>query len=142
MSTQSEKHNVLKVADVMLPLESTPKTSAYTLLKEALEIMDDQRLGIICITSSDGKLDGIITDGDLRRMLSSVQKPLAAIMSDDAIVHSTKTPSTVTGETLLKDAIIIMEQKQIWDLPVVDQGRLIGLLHLHQAISRMLGNVT
>ena len=139
MSTQNNDHSDLTVADVMLPLEKTPKTPARTLLKEALELMDKHRLGIVCITDSNGALQGIITDGDIRRMLSNVQKPLAALMSDDVIVHSTKSPTTVTASASLQDAIDVMGEKQIWDLPVVDQGKLRGLLHLHPAINAIIG---
>ena len=140
MSTLNNHHIDLTVADVMLPMEKTPKTSGRTLLKEALELMDKHRLGIVCISDFEGTLQGIITDGDIRRMLSNVQKPLAALMSDDVIVHAIRSPTTVTASTSLQDAIDIMRKKQIWDLPVVDQGKLQGLLHLHQAISRILQN--
>ena len=140
MSTQNNHHSDLTVADVMLPLEKTPKTSSRTLLKEALELMDKHRLGIVCICDSDGALQGIITDGDIRRMLSNVQKPLAALMSDDVFIHAIKSPTTVKASTSLQDAIDIMGKKQIWDLPVVNQDKLRGLLHLHQAISCILMN--
>ena len=139
MSTLNNHHIDLTVADVMLPMEKTPKTSVRTMLKEALELMDKHRLGIVCIADPDGTLQGIITDGDIRRMLSNVQKPLAALMSDDVIVHAIKSPTTVTAATYLQDAIDIMGKKQIWDLPVVDQGRLRGLLHLHPAINAIIG---
>ena len=139
MSTRNNHHSDLTVADVMLPMEKTPKTSVRTMLKEALELMDKHRLGIVCISDPDGTLQGIITDGDIRRMLSNVQKPLAALMSDDVIVHAIKSPTTVTASTYLQDAIDIMGKKQIWDLPVVDQGKLRGLLHLHPAINAIIG---
>ena len=139
MSTQNNHHRDLTVVDVMLQLENTPKTSGRTLLKEALELMDKHRLGIVCISDPDGTLQGIITDGDIRRMLSNVQKPLAALMSDDVIVHAIKSPTTVTASTSLQDSIDIMGKKQIWDLPVVDQGKLRGLLHLHPAINAIIG---
>ena len=139
MSTRNNHHSDLTVADVMLPLEKTPKTSGRTLLKEALELMDKHRLGIVCIPDASGALEGIITDGDIRRMLSTVQKPLAALMSDDVIVHAIKSPTTVTASASLREAIDVMGKKQIWDLPVVNQGRLKGLLHLHPAINAILG---
>ena len=139
MSTRNNHHSDLTVADVMLPLEKTPKTSGRTLLKEAPELMDKHRLGIVCISDADGTLEGIITDGDIRRMISTVQKPLAALMSDDVIVHAIKSPTTVTASASLREAIDVMGKKQIWDLPVVNQGRLKGLLHLHPAINAILG---
>ena len=139
MSTQNNHHSDPTVADVMLSLEKTPKTYGHTLLKEALELMDKHTLGIVCISDTDGVLQGIITDGDIRRMLTNVQKPLAALMSDDVIVHAIKSPTTVTASTSLQDAIDIMGKKKIWDLPVVDQGKLRGLLHLHPAINAIIG---
>jgi len=135
MSTRTE----IQVAEVMISLTDTPKTASRTLLKEALEIMDHHGLGIVCITSAVGVLEGIITDGDIRRMLTRVQKPFAALMGDDVINHAVTGPTTVTMETKLNDAIILMGQKQIWDLPVVDKdGKLNGLLHLHPAIKTIM----
>ena len=123
----------------MLPMDKIPVVSPRTMLKEALEIMGQFRLGIVCITSSSGKLEGIFTDGDVRRMLLKQQKPFAALFSDDVIVHAIKNCTTVTPETLLVKAVEIMGKKQIWDLPVVDEsGLLRGLLHLHPAVEMLL----
>ena len=130
--------NNMTVGDVMLTLDATPQTAATTLLKEALELMDHHRLGIVCITSADGTLDGIITDGDIRRMLNAVQKPIAALMSDDVITHAVRSPLTVSSTTPLTDAIALMGSKKVWDLPVVDDGSLKGLLHLHPAIEAVM----
>lgn len=130
--------NNMTVGDVMLILGDTPKTDATTLLKEALELMDQHRLGIVCITSVTGKLEGIITDGDIRRMLNSVQKPIAALMSDDVISHAILSPLTVASTTPLTDAIALMGSKKVWDLPVVDNESLTGLLHLHPAIEALM----
>lgn len=130
--------NNVTVGDVMLRRDATPQTNKTTLLKEALELMDQHKLGIVCITSADGTLDGIITDGDIRRMLNAVQKPIAALMSDDVINHAVCAPLTVTSETKLTYAVSVMGDKKVWDLPVVDDGKLSGLLHLHPAIEALL----
>tara|TARA_B100001059_G_C17835637_1_gene587914 strand:- start:2101 stop:2514 length:414 start_codon:yes stop_codon:yes gene_type:complete len=130
--------NNVTVGDVMLGRDATPQTDKTTLLKEALELMDQHRLGIVCITSADGTLDGIITDGDIRRMLNAVQKPIAALMNDDVINHAVCAPITVTSETPLTDAIAVMGSKKVWDLPVVDNDKFSGLLHLHPAIEALL----
>ena len=101
--------------------------------------MGRTRLGIVCITDTDNKLLGILTDGDIRRKLLKVQKPFSAFFVDDALDHSIRNPLTVQPDILLNDAIILMEENQIWDLPVVDTANnLIGLLHLHPAIQALL----
>ena len=134
----SIQNKTLTVGDVMLTADATPQTKSTTMLKEALELMDQHRLGIVCITSADGTLDGIITDGDIRRMLNAVQKPIAALMSDDVINHAVRAPLTVASTTPLTEAIALMGTKKVWDLPVVDDGKLSGLLHLHPAIEAVM----
>jgi len=133
----SIKTNVL-VKEVMIDLAKTPKSSPKTLLKQALEVMDQNRLGIVCVVDAENYLQGIITDGDIRRMLTRVQKPFAAILGDDVIVHAVKDPLTVGGNSTLNEALDIMQKKQIWDLPVVENGKLMGLLHLHPAIKSVM----
>ena len=127
-----------KVGDVMLGFGSFPVVTENTILKEALEKMDDFRLGIACIIGQNNQLSGIITDGDIRRKILSVQKPLAAFFIDDVINQSIKSPITASSDTSLIDAVDLMENKQVWDLPVIDDGKLVGLLHLHSVIKVLL----
>ena len=126
------------VRDVMLGINNFPVVIENSILKEALEKMDDFRLGIACISSNDSQLLGVITDGDIRRKLLSVQKPLAAFFIDDVINQSIKNPTVVSSDMSFIDAVNLMEDKRIWDLPVVDNGKLVGLLHLHSAIKVLL----
>tara|TARA_B100001059_G_C17806849_1_gene569723 strand:- start:1647 stop:2054 length:408 start_codon:yes stop_codon:yes gene_type:complete len=127
-----------KVGDVMLEIGSFPVVTENTILKEALEKMDDFRLGIACIIGRNDQLSGIITDGDLRRKILSIQKPLAAFFIDDVINQSIKDPITASSETSLINAVDLMEDKQVWDLPIIDDSKLVGLLHLHSAIKVLL----
>ena len=127
------------VKDVMLTLDRFPVISQTIILKEALDEMNNLRLGIACIVDGNKKLLGILTDGDIRRKLIKVQKPLSALFVDDALDHSIKSPVTSKPEDTLDQAIEIMEAKQIWDLPVVDnEGILVGLLHLHPVVDALL----
>ena len=130
----------LKVGDVLLGLDRIPVMSARSLLKEALEEMTRRRLGIATIVDDAGRLVGIFTDGDIRRMLLKDQKPLSALFVDDAIRHANRKPTSVRPDLPLVEAVRMMEAKEILDLPVVDaQGKLLGLLHLHPAVKRLLG---
>ena len=124
----------------MLGIGCFPIVQETTILKEALENMDDFRLGIACIVGNENKLLGILTDGDIRRKLLSIQKPLSALFIDDALNQSIKNPTTVSSDISLTNAIGLMEDKQVWDLPVVDNGKLVGLLHLHPAVKVLLGD--
>lgn len=123
----------------MLPLDRVPVILEAGLVKVALESMTKHSLGVACIVDSAGMLKGVLTDGDVRRMLLRVQKPIAALMSDDALVHATTQLATVTPLTGLRDAVVIMGERRIWDLPVVESdGRLVGVLHLHPAVMQLL----
>ena len=138
MSIQKSKS--MTVGDVMLGLDSTPVISQKVILKEALEEMGRYHLGIVCIVSEENnKLLGILTDGDIRRKLLKIQKPFSAFFVDDALDHAILKPITIKSNATLVEAINIMEQKRIWDLPVLDKtGSLIGLMHLHPAITALL----
>jgi len=136
MSTQK---NDLLVKDVMLSADKFPVIGETVILKEALDEMGKSKLGIACIVDSDNKLLGILTDGDFRRKLLKVQKPFSAFLVDDALDHAIRSPVTIHPNDTLVAAVGLMEQRQIWDLPVVDEhGILVGLLHLHQAIKSLL----
>jgi arabinose-5-phosphate isomerase len=127
------------VGDVMLSLERFPVVRERTLLKEALDEMNRQRLGIACIVGEGCKLLGILTDGDIRRMLLKVQKPFSAFFADDALEHAITSPISVTAQDTLLQAVRLMDEKRVWDLPVVDQGGVLrGLLHLHPAVEALL----
>jgi len=126
--------------DVMLPLDRFPVVPSKMYLKEVLEEMTRHTFGIACVVDDSGTLLGIFTDGDMRRLTLRQQKPWSALFIDDIMDHSVRRPTTVSAEMPLKESIQIMEDKHIWDLPVVDSdGKLVGLLHLHQAIKHLLG---
>lgn len=138
MSTQNSKD--MLVSDVMMTLDQVPVIGETVILKEALEEMGRLRLGIACIVDTNNKLLGILTDGDIRRKLLKVQKPFSAFFVDDALVHAIRSPVTTRQNDTLTHAVGLMGQKQVWDLPVVDDdGTLAGLLHLHPAVQTLLG---
>jgi len=137
MSTR--KIDTILVSHVMLPLESFPVVRETVILKESLEAMGESRLGIACVVDSEKRLLGILTDGDIRRMLLTVQKPFSAFFVDDTLDHAMKSPAVIGPDDTLVRAVDVMESKGIWDLPVVDEeGHLVGLLHLHPAIQALL----
>ena len=126
------------VQDVMIALGNFPVVKKDTILKEAIETMGSSNLGIISVVDNSDTLLGIITDGDLRRKLLKVQKPLSFFLIDDVIDHCIKEPLTILLEVKLMDALKIMEDNEIWDLPVVNENKkLIGMLHLHQVVKKL-----
>lgn len=127
------------VKDVMMNLDSFPVILETVIFKEALEEMNNKKLGIACIVNQDKSLKGIITDGDIRRKLLKIQKPLSAFFIDDCIDHAILSPIVANADFTLEKAVEIMRNKQIWDLPVVDNdNKLVGLLHLHPVVEALI----
>jgi arabinose-5-phosphate isomerase len=120
------------VSEKMLALGKFPVLSAKDTLKKALDEMTKHRLGIACFTNENNELIGILTDGDLRRLLLSRQNPLPALLVTPAIEFGHSTPTFIHGEQSLNEAASLMHDKQIWDLPVIDNNKkLVGLIHRH-----------
>lgn len=129
----------MKVSEAMIPLSQTPTVGLKSMMKQALEVMTLHALGIVCIVDEDGVLMAVLTDGDLRRTLLRVQKPVAALMADDVLDHATSQMGKIASEADLIQAATLMEQLQVWDLPVVDAGgHLSGLIHLHHVFEKLL----
>tara|TARA_B100001093_G_C26718700_1_gene966831 strand:- start:10 stop:414 length:405 start_codon:yes stop_codon:yes gene_type:complete len=132
------KFNDIKISDCLLKENNFPLVFKNCLLKEALDEMDKFKLGVVVIVNSNKELEGIITDGDIRRSLIKNQKPLSAALVDDAIKYSIKNPKYIDHDNNLYDSIKFMNNNNIWDLPVVKNGCVVGLLHLHSALSKLI----
>ena len=130
----------LLVEEVMIKKGGFPIVNQNELLRETLEEMNKFGLGIACIVDSNNKLKGILTDGDIRRLILRVQKPLAALFVDETFNYSTTKFTSLNELTHLNEAVTIMERHKIWDIPITDKnGTLKGLLHLHPALKFVLG---
>ncbi|MDA0240768.1 MAG: CBS domain-containing protein [Proteobacteria bacterium] len=139
MSTQMTDTTNQTIEHILMPRDRIPVMGPRTILKEALELMGEHRLGMACIVDEDDKLIGIFTDGDLRRLLLRSQKPLSALFADDIIRHARTEFSTVRNDVSIAEATRLLEVREIWDLPVVDENEhLIGLVHLHPALRALM----
>ena len=92
--------------------------------------------GAAVIVDETGKLEGILTDGDLRRLMERYPDPLA--LPIERVM--TKNPKAIIKEKLAAEAMHVMEDKKVTVLPVVDEaGKAIGIIHLHDIIKGMTG---
>jgi arabinose-5-phosphate isomerase len=123
----------VKVKEIMLKDEKIPVVSEGTLLKDAIVEIDKKRLGCVLIVNSFGNLNGIITDGDLRRIFLKYQK------IDDLKVEEvmTRNPKVIEENRLASEALELMEKYLITVLPVVNfDQKLVGILHLHDILGK------
>ena len=128
----------MNIKDVMLSLDKFPVVTKNVIFKEVLEEMGNKKLGIACVVDENYKLLGILTDGDIRRKILSIQKPLSSIFIDDCLDHAILSPKTISIDDPIIVAVNLMGENKIWDLPVVENGILKGLLHLHPLVNSLL----
>lgn len=119
----------LRVSDLIVNNEK-PKVLAGQSLKEVIVEMTTKRLGITAVVDTENNLLGIITDGDLRRML---EKSIA-IDSINAGDIMTASPKTIGPDELAVDALDLLRRKEISQLAVIENGKYAGIIHLHDLI--------
>lgn len=127
-----------KNKDIMLKLGDFPVVPYNMILKEALEEMNKYNLGVACLVNKKNILKGIITDGDIRRKLLRDQKPFSAFFVDDSIKHAVKKPKSSSPNKSIKETLKMMNKNEIWDLPIVQNKKLVGLVHLHPAMRKLI----
>lgn len=122
---------LLTVANVMHSGEDNPVITPDKTVKEALFVITAKGLGVTSVIDQQGKLMGILTDGDIRRGL---EKTGHEFLDGQVGALMTKTPRTITADKLAAQALNIMEKNQprpITVLPVVDKdNKAIGIIHL------------
>ncbi|MEE8349105.1 MAG: KpsF/GutQ family sugar-phosphate isomerase [Acidobacteriota bacterium] len=118
-----------KVADLMHQGPQLPKVHAENPMSEVIYEMSSKKLGITSVVEEGDRLIGVISDGDLRRLL---QDQGAEVLSRTAGQCMNKDPLTVSGNELATSALNIMEQNKITSLMVVnDSKQVVGVIHLH-----------
>lgn len=123
----------LRVYDLYTNNEK-PEVKAGHSLKEVIMEMTKKRLGITAVVDNDNNLLGIITDGDLRRML---EKDIAIDKVKASDIMTTK-PKTIGPDELAVSALDMLRQNEITQLPVTDKGKYLGVIHLHDLIKEGL----
>jgi arabinose-5-phosphate isomerase len=127
----------LRVEEIMVSGKDVPIVKQGISLSGAIVEITSKRLGATCIVDDSGRLLGIITDGDLRRLLQRTTN----ISNLTALEAASKNPKTIRQEMLAALALEEMEQFKITQLVVVDQFlHPVGMLHLHDLVKAGLGN--
>lgn len=130
------KRLFLKVEEMMIAGTNVPVVRENVSLSDAIVEITSKRLGATCVVDASGKLQGIITDGDLRRLLQRTHD----VTNVTAAQAMTKNPKTIRKGLLAASALEEMEAFNITQLVVVDgEHRPIGILHLHDLVKAGLG---
>ncbi|MGI9368404.1 MAG: KpsF/GutQ family sugar-phosphate isomerase [Ruegeria sp.] len=124
-----------KVGDLMHTGDALPLVTLDTPMSDALIEISQKGFGVAGVADANGKLTGIITDGDLRRHMSG-------LLDNSAAQVMTKSPTTISPEALAEEAVAIMNARKITSLFVVGDkttGQALGLLHIHDCLRVGLG---
>ncbi|MEO7531291.1 MAG: KpsF/GutQ family sugar-phosphate isomerase [Sediminibacterium sp.] len=123
------KRLYLRVADLYTANEK-PAVLPTATLKEVIVEITEKRLGVTAVTDSDGQLIGIITDGDLRRMLERSDNLQSITANDILSLH----PKTIAPSLLAVEALDVLRNNDISQLLVAENGKYLGILHIHDLV--------
>ncbi len=127
------KRLLLTVGDLMHTGSEIPKVDVDTSLKDAIIEISSKRLGITTVLGGEGTVQGVITDGDLRRIIEREGERMFSLTAGEVM---TRNPKLITSEALAAKALNIMERHKITALVVVDDAkRPVGLLHMHDILN-------
>ena len=120
--------SLMKVKEVMRTTLDIPMIKTKSLMSEALILMTNKSLGCVIVNDDNGNLLGIITDGDLRRHMSS------AIIDMTVDEVMTPSPKTIEGDIFVSDALSYMNTNKITNLIVAKDKKPIGIIHIHDCL--------
>ncbi len=122
------KKLLLRVGD-MLDNNHKPMVATDSTIKNVIVEISEKRLGVAAVIENE-KVIGIITDGDIRRMLNKTEN-ISGLTAQDIM---TKNPKTIKSTDMVSDALNILEDFSITQLVVVDNGNYKGVIHLHDIL--------
>ena len=125
------KRLYLKICD-LYPHNSVPKVTENATLQEIILEMTSKRLGATAVVKGENQMAGIITDGDLRRMLKEHEGE--SLLNLKAIDIMTIAPVTVSPDEYAVNALEIMQSKSITQVIVVENNEVLGFVHLHDLL--------
>ena len=118
-----------RVGDLMHTGQEMPLLDENSNMQAVLLEMTSKCLGCVGFINMKGELTGMLTDGDLRRCLSS------SILEEKAVNLMTKNPKTIKADTISAEALRIMHEKKITNMFVVDGAKPIGVIHIHDLLN-------
>jgi len=130
------KRLLLKVDELMVTGDGIPRVMPDVPLRDAIMEITTKRLGCTCVLNADGTLAGLITDGDLRRLLQTTND-ISNIRVAEVMI---RTPKTISAGTLAVVALQEMESYNITQVIVVNENAMpVGVVHLHDLVKAGLG---
>jgi len=125
--------NLLKVSDIMRSGDKLPVIQANDTFIDVIVIMTEKCLGCAIILDDNDHVSGIVTDGDLRR---HIKDDLTTLKAKDVM---TLAPKSINSNALATKALFIMNDLSITALPVINNKKLVGVIHIHDILKAGVG---
>jgi arabinose-5-phosphate isomerase len=120
---------LLRVEHLMHAGDALPRVSPETMMPDVFHEMSRKGLGMTTVTEADGRLAGILTDGDLRRLMEKYRGVTLEMRAADCM---TRGAQTIGPHVLASEALNLMEKRKITSIVVVDEVKaVLGVVHLH-----------
>lgn len=127
-----------KVTEIMRLGEYNAVSNKDVCFREVLEVMDAKRLGVVCIVD-EGKLIGIVTDGDLRRLILKTQDTLPDLFMKKVNNIMTLNPKVISSEANLEDCLNMLKKHRFWVIPVVNEEQMfLGVVHMQDLLEALI----
>jgi len=120
--------NLRLIRDIMHVGNELPLVPSGTLMPEAMQVLAAKHFGCVAVVDTEGNLIGIVTDGDLARM---IHRDLSREMIDNVM---TRAPKTISPEMMAAAAIALIDEFQISALLVTQENRPVGIVHFHDLL--------
>lgn len=125
---------LLRVEDLMHKGSAIPSIHEECNIKDVICEMTSKKLGVTTVVDSNRRLTGIVTDGDIRRLLEKEPADIFRLMARDVM---TKNPKVISGDALAVSAVQMMENYSITSLVVLNGDRTVGgIIHLHDLLKK------
>ena len=124
---------LVKVSEVMLTGDLVPAVSGTTAFPDGVAMLNEKNVGAVLVMNDENRVMGIITDGDIRRLVAN-GVDFSGLKLTDVM---TPKPKTIDADLLAADALSVMQRHEVTLLPVNNkEGELVGVLHLHDLLGK------
>ncbi len=122
---------LLSVVEEIMRKENLPQVQMETGVKEIIHIISNHRLGLAVVVDKNNGIQGVITDGDIRRAMENQEEAFFSLTAKD---FPTKLPKTISVDTKLTEAEKLMNQYKINSLLVAKAGQLVGIVQIYDIV--------
>jgi arabinose-5-phosphate isomerase len=129
------KKLLMRVGDIMHTGPAVPVVREDMLIKDAIYEISSKKVGVTAVVNDEGRLSGVISDGDLRRWMEKTEKTGENLLAKKAVEIMTRNPKVIKKDALAAEAVSIMETNTITCLVITDKdSKPEGVIHLHDLL--------